>query len=110
MAALVTGVPAVHDRRSSTRSRRTRTSGRSPPRSKITTVALSGYAAIVISLPVLLYEAYAYLLPALTDRESRVIVPFLVAVPVLFCAGAVFGYFVVLPAAIKFLLNFNQSQ
>jgi Sec-independent protein secretion pathway component TatC len=31
-------------------------------------------------------------------------------VPVLFCAGAVFGYFVVLPAATKFLLNFNQSQ
>jgi sec-independent protein translocase protein TatC len=31
-------------------------------------------------------------------------------VPVLFCAGVVFGYFVVLPAATKFLLNFNQSQ
>jgi sec-independent protein translocase protein TatC len=75
-----------------------------------TTVTISLYAAIVISLPVILYQAYAYLLPALTDRERRVIVPFLVMVPVLFCAGVVFGYFVVLPAASEFLLNFNESQ
>ncbi|HEY6638516.1 MAG TPA: twin-arginine translocase subunit TatC [Solirubrobacterales bacterium] len=75
-----------------------------------TTVTVSAYAAIVISLPVILYQAYAYLLPALTDRERRVILPFLTMVPLLFCAGAVFGYFVVLPAATKFLLNFNQSQ
>ena len=75
-----------------------------------TTVTITVYAAIVLSLPVILYEAYAYVLPALTDRERRVIVPFLVMVPVLFCAGAVFGYFVVLPAATKFLLNFNASR
>jgi sec-independent protein translocase protein TatC len=75
-----------------------------------TTVTITLYAAIVISLPVILYQAYAYMLPALADRERRVIAPFLVMVPVLFCAGAVFGYFVVLPAATKFLLNFNQSQ
>src|SRR3954470_7615375 len=75
-----------------------------------TTVTITLYAAIVISLPVILYQAYAYVLPALTERERRVIVPFLVMVPVLFCAGVVFGYFVVLPAATKFLLNFNQNQ
>jgi sec-independent protein translocase protein TatC len=75
-----------------------------------TTLTITIYAAIVISLPVILYQAYAYLLPALTDRERRVIVPFLIMAPVLFCAGVVFGYFVVLPAATKFLLNFNESQ
>jgi len=74
------------------------------------TVTITVYAAIVISLPVVLYEAYAYALPALTDRERRVIVPFLVMVPVLFCAGVIFGYFVVLPAATRFFLNFNKSQ
>ena len=75
-----------------------------------TTLTITLYAAIVISLPAILYQAYAYMLPALTDRERRVIVPFLVMVPVLFCAGVVFGYFVVLPAATKFLLNFNESK
>src|SRR4051794_41553954 len=75
-----------------------------------TTVTVTVYAALVISLPVILYQAYAYMLPALTDRERRVIVPFLIMVPALFCAGVVFGYFVVLPSAIKFLLNFNESR
>jgi sec-independent protein translocase protein TatC len=75
-----------------------------------TTVTVSAYAAIVISLPVILYQAYAYLLPAMTDRERRVTVPLMIMVPLLFIAGVVFGYFVVLPAATKFLLNFNQSQ
>jgi sec-independent protein translocase protein TatC len=75
-----------------------------------TTVTISAYAALVISLPVVLYQAYAFVLPALTQREKRVVVPFLIMVPGLFVAGVVFGYFVVLPAATKFLLNFNDSQ
>jgi sec-independent protein translocase protein TatC len=75
-----------------------------------TTVTISAYAAIVISLPVILYQAYAFVLPALTTREKRVVVPFLLMVPFLFIAGVVFGYFVVLPAATKFLLNFNDTQ
>jgi sec-independent protein translocase protein TatC len=75
-----------------------------------TTVTISAYAALVISLPVILYQAYAFVLPALTTREKRVVVPFLIMVPALFVAGVVFGYFVVLPAATKFLLNFNDEQ
>ena len=75
-----------------------------------TTVTITAYAALVISLPVILYQAYAFILPALTDRERRVVVPFLMGVPLLFVAGVVFGYFVVLPAATKFLLNFNDNQ
>jgi sec-independent protein translocase protein TatC len=75
-----------------------------------TTVTISAYAALVIALPVILYQAYAFVLPALTTREKRVVVPFLLMVPILFVAGVVFGYFVVLPAATKFLLNFNDNQ
>src|SRR6478735_976615 len=75
-----------------------------------TTVTVTAYAALVISLPVILYQAYAFVLPALTTREKRVVVPFLMGVPVLFVAGVVFGYFVVVPAATKFLLNFNDNQ
>lgn len=75
-----------------------------------TTVTVSAYAALVIALPVILYQLYAFVLPALTDRERRVVVPFLLMVPVLFIAGVLFGYFVVLPAATQFLLNFNENQ
>jgi sec-independent protein translocase protein TatC len=75
-----------------------------------TTVTITAYAALVLSLPVILYQAYAFLLPAMTNRERRYIIPFLMLAPALFIAGVVFGYFVVLPAATKFLLNFNDTQ
>ena len=76
----------------------------------MTTLKVSIYAGILIALPVLLYQAYAFLLPALRPTEKRVVLPFLILVPVLFIAGVVFSYFVVVPAATQFLLNFNDDQ
>jgi sec-independent protein translocase protein TatC len=75
-----------------------------------TTFTLSAYAAILISLPVVLYQLYAFILPAFTPGERRVAMPLLLMVPFLFIAGVVFGYYVVLPAALKFLLHFNTDQ
>jgi len=75
-----------------------------------TTMTVSAYGAIILSLPIVLYQLYAYLLPAFSKREQRVILPLLLLIPVLFIAGIVFGYFVVLPAATNFLLNFNDAQ
>jgi sec-independent protein translocase protein TatC len=76
----------------------------------MTTLKVSIYGGILIALPVLLYQAYAFLLPALKPTEKRIVLPFLLLVPLLFIAGVVFSYFVVVPAATKFLLNFNQDQ
>jgi sec-independent protein translocase protein TatC len=75
-----------------------------------TTVTVSTYGAIILSLPVLLYQVYAYILPAFSDRERRVVLPILLAAPLLFLAGLAFAYFVVMPAAVNFLLNFNDAQ
>jgi len=75
-----------------------------------TTLTVSVYGALVLSLPILLYQLYAYILPAFSDSERRVVLPILVLFPILFVAGIVFAYFVVMPAAVKFLLNFNDSQ
>ena len=74
------------------------------------TLKISIYAGILIALPVLLYQGYAFLLPALKPTEKRVALPFLLMVPVLFIAGVVFSYFIVVPAATEFLLNFNQDN
>jgi sec-independent protein translocase protein TatC len=75
-----------------------------------TTLTVSAYGAIILSLPVILFQAYAYLLPAFSKQQQRTILPLLLLIPLLFIAGIAFGYFVVLPAATKFLLNFNDSQ
>ncbi|MGE5408908.1 MAG: twin-arginine translocase subunit TatC [Syntrophothermus sp.] len=75
-----------------------------------TTVTVAAYGAIVLSLPILLYQLYAYVLPAFSPEEKRVVLPILLLFPALFLAGIAFAYFVVMPAAVKFLLGFNESQ
>ena len=75
-----------------------------------TTFTVSAYAAIILALPFVLYQLYAFVLPAFSKQQQRLIMPLLMMIPVLFIAGVAFGYFLVLPAAAKFLLNFNDSQ
>ena len=82
----------------------------SPSEPFLTTLTLTVYSAILLTLPILLYHAYAFVLPALTPREKKVTLPILLMIPLLFIAGVVFAYFVVVPAAIKFLLNFNDDE
>lgn len=75
-----------------------------------TTLTVSAYGAIVLSLPVVLWQLYAYVLPAFSEAEKRVVLPILLLFPLLFLAGIAFAYFVVMPAAVHFLLNFNDAQ
>jgi sec-independent protein translocase protein TatC len=75
-----------------------------------TTLTVTFYFALIISLPLILLELYGFVLPALKPNEKRVAVPLLTAVPFLFVAGVLFGYFVVLPAAVRFFVNFNSSE
>jgi sec-independent protein translocase protein TatC len=75
-----------------------------------TTLTVAAYGAIVLCLPVFLHQLYSYVLPAFSDAERRVVLPILLIFPLLFLAGLAFAYFVVMPAALKFLLNFNDNQ
>ncbi len=75
-----------------------------------TTLTISVYGAAVLSLPFVLYQLYAYVLPAFSTAERRVVLPILLMFPILFLAGIAFAYFVVMPAAVNFLLSFNDSE
>jgi len=75
-----------------------------------TTLTVSAYGAVVLSLPIVLWQLYAYILPAFSTAEKRVVLPILLLFPVLFAAGVAFAYFAVMPAAVHFLLNFNDTQ
>ena len=74
------------------------------------TLIAAGYAALLLTLPLLLYQAYAFVLPAFSPTERQVALPLMVMVPFLFYAGVVFAYFLVLPAAVDFLQNFNDDN
>jgi sec-independent protein translocase protein TatC len=75
-----------------------------------TTLTVSVYGALILSLPILLYQLYAYVLPAFSEAERRSVLPILLLAPVLFAAGVAFAYFVVMPPATDFLLGFNDSE
>lgn len=76
----------------------------------MSTLTVSMYAALIILMPLIVYQVYAFVIPAFTDAERRVALPVMLIAPLLFIAGVVFGYFVVLPPAINFLLGFNEEQ
>jgi sec-independent protein translocase protein TatC len=75
-----------------------------------TTIGISFIFAMILSLPILLYELYGFLLPAFSPEQRRVTTPLMLAIPFLFVAGVLFGYFIVLPAAVRFFQNFNSGQ
>ena len=82
----------------------------SPTEPFFTTVKLSVYGGILIALPILLFQLYAFVLPAFAPEEKRTLLPLIISVPILFIGGAVFAYAVVMPAALDFLLNFNEDS
>ena len=61
-------------------------------------------------LPIVFYQLYAFVIPAFSKTTSKHIWPIMLIVPLLFVGGVAFGYEIVLPRAIHFLLGFNSSQ
>lgn len=76
----------------------------------LTTVTVSAYAALLLVLPFLLWQAYAFVLPAFTGEERKIALPLMALVPVLFLCGVTFGYFLALPRAVAFLQNYNDGS
>jgi sec-independent protein translocase protein TatC len=75
-----------------------------------TTIGIALIFALILSLPIVLYQLYGFLLPAFSPDQKRIATPLMMAIPFLFVAGVLFGYFVVLPAAVRFFQNFNSGQ
>jgi sec-independent protein translocase protein TatC len=74
------------------------------------TITIAFYFALLISLPVILFQAYAFVLPAFSPTERKIALPLMLAIPFLFLIGVLFGYFVVFPASVRFFQNFNSSS
>jgi sec-independent protein translocase protein TatC len=75
-----------------------------------TTITIAFYFALLFTLPILLYEVYAFVIPALNPNERRVAKPVMVAAPLLFLAGVSFSYVIVLPPAVHFLQGYNSGN
>lgn len=81
-----------------------------PAEAFMTSISVSMYAAFAVALPMLLWQMWSYLAPAFADTNQKAIARVVAIATVLFAGGLAFGYFVVMPAAIPFLLGFDSDR
>lgn len=67
-----------------------------------TPIKLTGMVSVALSIPVILYQLWAFIAPALYQTEKRLVMPLMVASTLLFYLGAAFAYFIVFPLAFGF--------
>jgi sec-independent protein translocase protein TatC len=75
----------------------------------VTKMQLALFTAFLITFPVLAAQLYLFLAPGLYKHEKRVLLPYLIAAPVLFFLGAAMAYFYIFPAAWQFFLSFETG-
>ena len=74
-----------------------------------TAVKVSLGVAVAVTLPILLYQLWAFLAPAIEEGIQRTVAVFATLATILFAGGVAFSYFVVMPRALNFLTNFNDD-
>ncbi|MBV0899674.1 MAG: twin-arginine translocase subunit TatC [Wolbachia endosymbiont of Fragariocoptes setiger] len=67
-------------------------------------------SSFLLSSPVFIWQFYMFLAPGLYKKEKRVLLPYLIATPVLFMLGAVVVYYYIFPLAWKFFITFENSS
>jgi len=80
------------------------------PEMFITYIKVSLVAGIILALPVIFYELWMFLAPALYQRERRYLVPFVLFSSILFVTGSLFGYLIVFPYGFKFFISFATED
>lgn len=76
----------------------------------MTSFMISAYAAICVALPVIVYQLWAFIAPAFEEKDQRIMGRLVVFATLLFVAGILFSYFIVLPSAVPFLLGFDSGE
>jgi sec-independent protein translocase protein TatC len=67
-------------------------------------------AGILMASPFLIWQLWAYVGPAFTSTEKKYFYPIVISTTALFLGGVAFGYLVVLPKGLQFLLGFNAGS
>jgi len=75
----------------------------------ITYLKVAFFAAMFVASPIILTQIWKFVAPGLYKNEKRTLLPYLIATPVLFLAGGMLVYYLIMPLAIKFFLTFETS-
>jgi len=75
-----------------------------------TSIWVSLWAGLLLALPIVFWQLWAFLAPAIEEHRQRSIAVLVAFATVLGLGGVVFGYYVILPPAIHFLTNYDSTQ
>ena len=81
----------------------------SPSEALISEMLISIILGVIVGMPVIVYEVWAFVAPALYEHEKRIIVKLTLPVTILFIIGCIFGYFLLVPFAFEFLYRYASS-
>jgi len=81
----------------------------SPGEYFISTIKISFYTGLLFASPFAIGQFILFLLPGLTKKETKIILPLLVSSLILFGLGLAFSYYTLIPAALKFFLNYSEE-
>jgi sec-independent protein translocase protein TatC len=81
----------------------------SPGEYFISTIKISFYTGLLFSSPFIIGQLILFLLPGLTKKETKIILPLLLSSLVLFGLGLAFSYYTLIPAALNFFLNYSEE-
>jgi sec-independent protein translocase protein TatC len=72
-------------------------------------IKVAGYGGILVATPVILYQVIQFVLPGLTKRERRLVLPVVIGSSFLFVGGLLFAYYLLIPAALNFLVSYGAD-
>jgi len=75
----------------------------------ISTIKISFYTGLLFSSPFVIGQLILFLLPGLTQKETKIILPLLIGSLILFGLGLAFSYYTLIPAALNFFLNYSED-
>ena len=81
-----------------------------PAEAFFTYIKVAIFVGFLIALPVVLYQIWRFVLPALIGMERYLLSVIVPVSLILFLAGIAFSFFLVLPAAVKFLVGFSTQE
>jgi sec-independent protein translocase protein TatC len=72
-------------------------------------IKVAAYTGLLISSPFVIYQIILFVLPGMTKNERKTILPIILGAIVLFLSGSIFGYSVLVPAALNFFINYGSE-
>jgi len=72
-------------------------------------IKVAGYSGLLVASPFIVYQILLFIIPGLTRKERRLLIPVMVGSTLLFGLGLVFAYYALVPAALKFFINYGED-